>query len=456
MAGSAARSGVWHRRVWALAFPIILSNISVPLLGAVDTAVVGHLSDAYFLGAVAIGAMLFNFLYWGVGFLRMATTGLVAQAQGADDADEVRSVVGRALLIGAVIAAVFLAAQAPVAWAAFAIVDASPEVEELARSYFQIRIFAAPATLANYVFLGLFVGLQNARAALIVQLWMNGLNVVLDLVFVIGLGWGVEGVALATAISEYAALALAFGLARGMLTRLGGRFRRSDILSVVELRAVMILNIDIFIRSMGVVFAFAYFTVESAKMGDTILAANAVLLNFQMFMAHGLDGFAHAAQALGGRAVGAGDRVSFRHAIRVSTLWAIVAAIGFTAAYAALGTAIIALLTGLAEVREAASALLPWVVVAPLVSVWAFQLDGIFLGATRGRTMRNAMIISVVIYVVACALLIPPWGNTGLWLALTLFLGVRGVTLGVRYPALERSIGAGQTASSGFESDSVT
>ena len=200
MADSAGGSGVWHRRVWALAFPIILANISVPLLGAVDTAVVGHLPDAYYLGAVAVGAMIFNFLYWGVGFLRMATTGLVAQAHGAADADEARSVVGRALLIGAVIAAVLVGAQAPVAWAAFAIVEASQEVEELARSYFHIRIFAAPATLANYVFLGLFVGLQNVRAALIVQLWMNGLNVALDLVFVIGFGWGVEGVALATAI----------------------------------------------------------------------------------------------------------------------------------------------------------------------------------------------------------------------------------------------------------------
>ena len=446
MALSTAGSEVWHRRVWALAFPIILSNVSVPLLGAVDTAVVGHLPEAYYLGAVAIGAMIFNFLYWGVGFLRMATTGLVAQAHGADDADEVRSAVGRALLIGAVIGAVLVAAQAPVAWAAFTIVEASPEVERLARSYFHIRIFAAPAALANYVFLGLFIGLQNARAALIVQLWMNGLNVVLDLLFVVGLGWGVEGVAFATAISEYAALALALGLARGMFARLGGRFRRADILSGAKMRTAMILNIDIFIRTMGVVFAFAYFTAEGARMGDVILAANAVLLNFQMFMAHGLDGFAHAAQALGGRAVGAGDRESFRHAVRVSSLWAIVAAIAITAVYAVLGTAIIALLTDLAEVREAATALLPWVIIAPLVSVWAFQLDGIFLGATRGRTMRNTMIISVVVYVAACALLVPSWGNTGLWLALTLFLGVRGITLGARYPALERSVGAGQTA----------
>jgi MATE family multidrug resistance protein len=200
MAGSAGGSGVWHRRVWRLAFPIILSNISVPLLGAVDTAVVGHLPEVYYLGAVAIGAMIFNFIYWGFGFLRMATTGLAAQAYGADDADEVRSAVGRALLIGFAAAALLVAGQWPVAWAAFAVVEASPEVEDLARSYFHIRIFAAPAALANYVFLGLFVGLQNARAALIVQLWMNGLNVVLDLVFVIGLGWGVEGVALATAI----------------------------------------------------------------------------------------------------------------------------------------------------------------------------------------------------------------------------------------------------------------
>ena len=444
MADSAGGSGVWHRRVWALAFPIILSNVSVPLLGAVDTAVVGHLPDAYYLGAVAVGAMIFNFLYWGVGFLRTATTGLVAQAHGATDADEVRSVVGRALLIGGLIAVVLVIAQAPIAWAAFSIVEASQEVEEFARSYFHIRIFAAPATLANYVFLGLFVGLQNARAALIVQLWMNGLNVVLDLVFVIGFGWGVEGVALATAISEYSALALAIYLARGMLSRLGGRFRRADILSVAELRTTMILNFDIFIRNMGVVFALAYFTAESAKMGDTVLAANAVLLNFQLFMAHGLDGFAHAAQALGGRAIGANDKTSFRHAVRVSSLWAIVAAIGFTAAYAALGTVIIALLTGLTAVQEAAIALLPWVIIGPMVSVWAFQLDGIFLGATRGRTMRNAMIISVAIYVVACALLIPQWGNTGLWLALTLFFGIRGVTLGACYPALERSVGANQ------------
>ncbi len=447
MAGSAGGSGVWHRRVWRLAFPIILSNISVPLLGAVDTAVVGHLPEVYYLGAVAIGAMIFNFIYWGFGFLRMATTGLAAQAYGADDADEVRSAVGRALLIGFAVAALLVAAQWPVAWAAFQIVEASPEVEGLARSYFHIRIFAAPAALANYVFLGLFVGLQNARAALIVQLWMNGLNVVLDLVFVIGIGWGVEGVALATAISEYAALALAIHLARRQLAALGGRFRLGDIVSGAKLRTTMMLNLDIFIRTMGVDFAFAYFTAQGAKMGDVVLAANAVLLNFQMFMAHGLDGFAHAVQALAGRAVGAGDRASFRAAVRVSSLWAIIAAVGFTVVYAVLGTTIIGLLTSLADVRQVAAALLPWAIVAPLVSVWAFQLDGIFLGATRGRTMRNTMLVSVAAYVAACAALIPAWGNTGLWLALTLFLGVRGVTLGARYPALERSIGAGQARS---------
>ena len=445
MAASGAGSRHWHRRVWALAFPIILSNISVPLLGAVDTAVVGHLPNAYYLGAVAVGAMVFNFIYWGFGFLRMATTGLTAQAQGAGKADEVHAAVGRALVIGVVAAVVLIAAQAPIAWAAFAVVDASAEVEELARSYFSIRILAAPAALANYVFLGLFIGLQNVRAALIMQLWMNGLNVVLDLVFVIGFGWGVDGVAFATAISEYAALGLAVVLARRMLAGVGGRFRVADVLSGAKLRAAMILNLDIFIRTMGVVFAFAYFTARSAEMGDVMLAANAVLLNFQMFMAHGLDGFAHAAQALGGRAVGAGDRAAFRAWVRVSTLWAVVAAVVFTAVYWVFGTAIIALMTDLAPVKEAAAAFLPWVIAAPLISVWAFQLDGIFLGATRGRTMRNTMIVSVAVYVAACAAFIPAWGNTGLWLALTLFLGVRGITLGARYPTLERSIGAGRS-----------
>ena len=436
-----AGSGGWNRRVWRLAFPIILSNISVPLLGAVDTAVVGHLPEPYYLGAVAVGAMIFNFIYWGFGFLRMGTTGLTAQAYGAGDVDEVRATAARAMVIGMVGAAALLAVQTPVAWAAFGIVDASSEVESLAREYYQVRIFGAPATLANYVFLGWFLGLQNARAALLIQVWMNGLNIVLDIVFVVWLGWGVMGVALATAIAEYSALIPAFWMAAGTLRRLGGTFRADRILSGERLRRALALNLDIFIRTVCLVFAFAYFTAQSARMGDVTLAANAVMMNFVTFTAHGLDGFAHAVQALAGGAVGAGDRLAFRSAVRISTGWAAVVAVACTAVYAGLGGVIIDLLTGLAAVRAEAVSLLPWVVALPVIAIWAYLLDGVFIGATRGAAMRNAMIVSVAIYLAMCAVFVPLWGNHGLWLALSVFMAVRGLTLGLRYPALERSIG---------------
>jgi MATE family multidrug resistance protein len=262
------------------------------------------------------------------------------------------------------------------------------------------------------------------------------------LLFVLGFGWGVEGVALATVISEYAGLALAIWISARMLPRLGGRFSRELIASRVMLRRMLVFNRDVFIRTICLVFAFAYFTAQGAKMGDIMLAANAVLLNFQIFMAHGLDGLAHAAQALVGSAVGARDRESFRASVRISTLWAAIIALGFCVVFAVAGQAIIDLLTGIEEIREAAGEYLLWAIVSPAVSVWAYQLDGIFLGATRGRVMRGAMIVSLCVYVALCWTFVPLWGNHGLWFALIGFMAIRGVTLGLRYPALERSMGA--------------
>jgi len=433
----------WHGRVWRLAFPIIISNISVPLLGAVDTAVVGHLTDAKYLGGVAVGAMVMSFVYWGFGFLRMGTTGLTAQAQGAGDADEVRASLARAALIGLAIGLVLMALQLPIAYLAFSLVDASNEVEQLARSYFAIRIFGAPGALVGYAYLGWFLGVQNARATLYVQLWMNGLNIALDLLFVLGFGWGVEGVALATVISEYAGAGLCLWLAHRMFPGLGGRFQRARILARDRLIHTIAFNRDVFLRTICLVFAFAYFTAKGAEMGDLILAANAVLLNFQIFMAHGLDGLAHAVQALAGGAIGARDRNAFRAAVRVSTLWASILAIGFTGVYALAGHGIINMLTGLSDVRAEAAIYLPWAVAAPVVSIWAYQLDGIFLGATRGHAMRNAMIVSLLIYLVLCWVLVPLWENHGLWLALMGFMAVRGITLWIGYPALNRDVISG-------------
>ncbi len=432
-------SAATHREVRRLSLPIILSNISVPLLGAVDTAVVGHLPEPRHLGAVALGSMVFNFLYWGLGFLRMGTAGLTAQALGAGNAGEISASGARALIIAAGAAALLIAGQTLIVAAAFDLLDASAEVEKLARGYVLIRIWGAPAALGIFAVLGWFLGLQNTRATLWVQVWMNGLNIVLDLLFVIGFGWGVAGVALATVIAEYAGLGLGLWLAWRALRKIGGRPSRESVFDPARLRRTVTLNLDIFIRTVCLLFAFAYFTAQGARMGDIVLAANAVLMNFQIFMAHGLDGFAHAAQAMVGRAVGAADRAAVARAVYVSSLWALASAVGFTLAYAAAGHAIIAALTGIPEVRAVAEAHLAWSIAMPLAAVAAFQLDGIFLGATLGRQMRNAMIAGLPIYLGLCWLLIPLWGNHGLWCALTLFMAVRGIGLGVLYGAVRRA-----------------
>ncbi len=430
-----------HRRVWHIAGPIIISNISVPMLGAVDTAVMGHLPDPKYLGGVAVGAMVFTFIYWGFGFLRMGTGGLTAQAFGAQDADEVRACLARAAVIGIPAAFALIILQVPIASVAFSILEASPGVEALAYEYFSVRIWGAPATLMNFALLGWLIGCQNTRAALWHQLSLNGVNILLDLVFVLGLDWGVAGVAAATAIADAVAVVIGLFLALPILRRLGGAFVRAKILETSKISRTIALNIDIFIRTICLVSAFAYFTAQGAAFGNVVLAANAVLLNFQTFMAHALDGFAHAAEALGGGAIGARDRQAFRDAVRVSVFWGLLVAVAFSLVYLLAGPLIIDALTGIESVREAGRDYLLWLVLMPLVAVFPFLLDGIFLGGTRGATMRNAMIVSLLIYLVSCYFLVPVWGNNGLWASLTIFMGARGLTLGVRYPALLRTIG---------------
>lgn len=434
-----AMAPITHRRVWRIAGPIILSNLTVPLLGAVDTAVVGHMPEAYYLGAVAIGAMVFNFLYWAFGFLRMGTTGLTAQAYGAGDGDEVHASLARAVLIGLSIGAAIAMLQGPIMLLAFHLLEASSEVETLARDYVVIRIWGAPAALAGFALLGWFIGIQNTRAALMVQIVMNGLNIILDLLFVLGFGWGVAGVAAATLIAEWLGLGFGCWLAWHNLAGVGGRFRRAAILQMARLRRLFAVNFDIFLRSLCLIFASAYFTAQGAAQGDVVLAANAVLLNFIHFLAFGLDGFAFAAEALIGGAIGARDRAMLRRAVRMTSIWAGICALAYLAVYAAAYPLLIGVLTSVPDVVAATSAYLPWVLVAPLVAVWSYQLDGIFIGATRTADMRNGMAISLVLFLVAVHLLQPLWGNHGLWLAMTIMWVARAVTLAVRYPALVRA-----------------
>ncbi|MEX1036716.1 MAG: MATE family efflux transporter [Sneathiella sp.] len=427
-----------HRETWRLAFPIILANSSVPLLGAVDTAVVGHLPDPHYIGSVAIGALIFSFLYWGFGFLRMGTTGFVAQAVGEEDATEVRSVLARALILALVISFFVLILQGVVLWVALSLIEGSAIVEDGASSYFSVRVWGAPAVLGNYALMGFFIGIRNTRAALTVQIFMNGLNVILDLLFVIGFGWDVVGVAAATAISETLALGLGLFLARRELARIGGEWHTSAIVSLTRMVKLLAVNLDIFIRTILLIFAFAYFTAEAAKEGNVTLAAVAVLMNFMHFIAHGLDGFAFAAEGMVGNAVGARKVSKLREIVWVTGFWALIVACLYALVYLIFGVAIINLLTGIEEVRERAYEFLPWLVAAPLISIWSYQIDGIFIGAVQSKEMRNCMIISFITYMISMQFFGELWGTHGLWAALMLFMATRAVTLALVYPRVER------------------
>ncbi|MBP5857216.1 MATE family efflux transporter [Marivibrio halodurans] len=436
-------TGPWDRRVWRLAGPIILSNLTVPLLGAVDTAVVGHLPDPAYLGAVALGATIFSFVYWGFGFLRMSTTGLTAQAWGAGDGAEVTASLFRAGAIALAIAGALILLQMPIGWFAFRIVESSPQVEALGRSYFDIRIWGAPANLINYVLVGWFLGRQDARTPLILMTVTNAINVAFDFLFVVGFGWAVAGVAGATVIAEWSGALLGLFLVWRRLDPGAFTAARSRIVDRLAARRLFAVNRDIFIRTLCLVSAMAYFTMRGAGMGELTLAANAVLLNFLTITSFGLDGFAHAAEALIGDALGRRDRGVFDAAARAAFKWAAIIAVGAALVFILGGEAIVALLTDLPEVRAAAAEYLPWPALLPLVSVWCFTYDGIFLGATRAGDLRNGMLVSLAGYLAAVHLAQPAFGNHGLWFAMIVFMGLRGVTLACLYPRLRRSVAAG-------------
>ena len=427
-----------HAEVWRLAGPMILSNLTIPLLGLVDTAVVGHLSSPHYLGAVAVGGLIFSFIYWGFGFLRMGTTGLTAQAHGREDGDEIRAIMGRALLLAAVFACALLVLQGVIHGIAFAVLEASAAVEAAAAQYFFIRIWSAPASLANYVLIGWFLGMQNARGPLYLLLVINITNIVLDLVFVLAWHMDVAGVALASVVAEYLGMLVGLWLLRRELRGCAGRWRGAAMLAWHKLRELVVVNVNILIRTLCLIFSFAFFTAQGAKQGDVVLAANAVLMNFQTFMAYGLDGFAHAAEALVGRAVGQRNASAFRRAVYTAGLWSLLVAVAFVGVYGVGGVWVINGLTDIEAVRQTAYVYLPWLILAPLLSVWGYLYDGIFIGATRSVEMRNTMLLSTVVFFLPAWYVLQPWGNHGLWAALMVFMVARGVTMAVSYGLMRR------------------
>ena len=428
-----------HRAVLAIAVPVMISNISTPLIGVVDTGVVGQIPDPAYIGAVAVGALVFTFVFWAFGFLRMGTTGLTAQALGAEDTDELRAILGRALLIAGIAGTGLILLQWPIREIAFGLLDGSDRVERFARDYFDIRIWAAPVTLANYALLGWFIGLGRTGIGLALQLVLNLTNMALDALFVLGFGWGVGGVAIGTLLAETVAATVGIALAIRYLGRAGGRWRWDRILIRQRLRHMLRVNGDIMVRSLALIFVFVWFMARGAEQGDVILAANAILMHFVSVSAYFLDGLAFAAEALVGRAVGAAHRAGLEASARMTTLWSAGVAIFAALVLISFGTVLIDVLTVDAASREAARTYLPWAAGAPLLGVWAFQLDGIFIGATRTTDMRNAGLVSLGIFLAAWWFL-TPYGNHGLWGALYVHYAARVGTLGYCYPRLVRSV----------------
>lgn len=426
-----------RQRIWALAWPIILSNITVPLLGLVDTAVVGHLPDSRYLAAVTLGATLFSFLYWGFGFLRMGTTGLTAQAVGRESDEAVRNLLGQALIMAAVIGTLLIAFSSPLISLGLTLLDGSETATPLAREYAEIRILSAPAVLANYAILGWFLGQQNSRVTLLILVLTNSVNIVLDLWFVVGLKMTSDGVAWASVLADYSALIVGATLVLRQLGTLDGRFLRRELTSLGAYRALFHVNANLFLRTLGLLFAIAFFTSQGARQGDTILAANAVLLQFIMLTSYALDGFAHAAESLVGRAYGRRDWQAFAATVKAAARFSLWTTIAASLAFALGGNALIALLTGLPEVRATAAVYLPWMVVMPLIAVWSYLFDGVFIGTTAVTEMRNSIFIALAVYLptwwLATRLLEHEFHNHALWFAFTLFTLVRSGVLLLYY-----------------------
>jgi MATE family multidrug resistance protein len=429
---------VTHRRVLNIAVPIVLSNATVPILGAVDTGVVGQIGLAAPIGAVGIGAIVLTGVYWIFGFLRMGTTGLAAQAAGEGNRAEVAAILTRVLMIGLGAGALMILGQGLIFRAGFALSPASEEVETLAQGYMAIRVWSAPAAIAIYGITGWLIAQERTRGVLVMQVWMNLINIVLDLWFVLGRGWGVQGVAIATFIAEWSGLIMGLWLCRAAF-RVPAWRDWARVFDRVKLIRMAQVNSDILIRSLLLQAIFISFLFLGADFGDVALAANQVLLQFLQITAYALDGFAFAAEALVGQAMGAQAGRHLRRSAVLTSFWGLIACVGMSVGFWLAGPALIDIMADVPPVQEAARVYLPWMVAAPIVGLAAWMLDGIFIGATRSGDMRNMMVLSALVYLGAVLVLVPAFGNHGLWAALLVSFVARGVTLGWRYPALERA-----------------
>jgi MATE family multidrug resistance protein len=429
-------SRVTTAQVFAIAGPAMVANLTTPLIGIVSTIAIGRLGDATLLGGVAMASVLFDCMFWLFGFLRMSTVAFTAQSLGAGDTGELRAILMRGLIVAALVGSALIALQVPLAAVLLGAMGGSEGVTAAAKTYFVIRVWSAPLALGNYVVLGWLIGQARAKLALGTQITINLINMAATVVLVLVLDFGIAGAAIAALIAEAAGLTLGLLIARHLSK---GQFAASRALLFdrAKLMRMLAVNRDIMIRTASLIAAFLFFTAQGARAGDTTLAANAVLNNFLLFGAFFLDGLANAAEQLCGRAYGARDKAAFAGAVKLVVMWGFGFALAVAACFLLFGTVFIDMMTASADVRRIARDYLPFVIFAPLLGVFAFAFDGIYIGATWARDMRNLMVASLAIFLGAWFAL-RSFGNAGLWGALLVHYAARGGLEALRYPALLR------------------
>lgn len=424
------------KAIFAIAIPMILSNVTVPLLGLVDTAVIGHLSYSYYLGGVAVGATVISFLFWLAGFLRMSTTGTVAQAIGRNDNAHAIQTWRHSACMGLLIAAGLIVLQYPIWLIATKLAGAEPQVAHYAHVYYLIRIWGAPAALLNYATLGCLLGMKRAKVPMLLLIVTNVVNIVLDLILVMGLKLNVAGAASASLIADYTGALLGLWLLHRAWLNRGESLLPKHWLGffhVSQFKELLRLNRDIFLRTLSLQLCFSFVTFEGAKLGTVIVATNAVLMNFMMFASYALDGLAYAVEALAGDAAGRRDRQQFNQSVLATLSLAFLVSIAFTIIYQVFGQQIVALLTSIDTIRQSADEYLPWLVLMPIVAVWSYIFDGVYVALTKGNVMRNGMIVSAFVIFFPVWWLTRGYGNHGLWFALCCFMLARGLTLMIHY-----------------------
>lgn len=418
-----------NRRILKLAIPSIVTNITVPLLGMVDVAIVGHIGNASYIAAIALATMVFNLIYWNFGFLRMGTSGLTAQAYGANDKAEYLHVLVRGMFIALAVAVLIIALQWPIAVLCKKCIHSSQQTIEQMLIYFYIRIWAAPATLGLYVLKGWFIGMQNAKTPMWIAILLNIVNILCSLVFVFVFHAGIAGVAWGTLIAQYAGLALAISLWLYQYGDLRHDIRIRESLKIKEMVRFFKINADIFLRSLCLLAVFTFIPYISAEYGDQVLAANTLLMQLFMLLSYIMDGFAYAGESLVGRYVGAHDGDSLREAIRKLMAWGMGLALLFTVLYATCGKWLLMILTNDKEVITMAMQYIVWIVAVPFAGFAAFIYDGIYIGATASKAMRNTMFVATGAFFLLYYVLQSPLGNNGLWIAFLTFLILRGLMM---------------------------